>query len=119
MNKCAAGGEGGGAHGSRKDVRASGGPAPHAVSGSEARLWALVCRWAGLKQFMLVGATMPNAGTKNVPLHVERSWPVSERKAERPSLFGASSPLHRLGACLQAAAWVRTGREHTWYDNTH
>mmetsp|Transcript_42917 Transcript_42917/g.135422 ORF Transcript_42917/g.135422 Transcript_42917/m.135422 type:complete len:266 (-) Transcript_42917:188-985(-) len=35
---------------------------------------------------MLVGATMPNAGTKNIHLHVERSWP--------------------------AAAWVRTGREH-------
>ncbi|EOD33452.1 hypothetical protein EMIHUDRAFT_467819 [Emiliania huxleyi CCMP1516] len=47
---------------------------------------ALIVKWAGLKQFVLVGATMPNAGTKNVHLHVERSWP--------------------------AAAWVRTGREH-------
>lgn len=38
------------------------------------------------KQFVLVGATMPNAGLKNIENHVQRQWP--------------------------SAMWVRTGREH-------
>ena len=46
---------------------------------------ALATRWAS-KQFVLVGATMPNAGTRNLAGYVETKFP--------------------------SASWVRTGREH-------
>ena len=57
-----------------------------ALEGAKAQLAAArAATWARV-QFVLVAATMPNAGERNIDAHVKRQWPT--------------------------AAWVRTGREH-------